>query len=431
MENLSTQEEREQFIDEFLDKVNIEENSNELLEEDEDGQQIEEDIAYVPTGLATPVSVIQKNKTEQQKEKKKKKKKKSKTSNLPEAGSELPDDYVEKHPEDLIDDPYDPENPLSQRVEYAIWKYRKNHKFTDERRSIFDNYLRFGGIKTGPNMFLGRATSADAPDDPDAAIDFEAAKTAIDSVPDELEEGMEVNFTEVAQVYLGNTFIRESRFISLQNFIDAPNLIDAFLRYLQIRRVAPEYEEDIANARAICAQAKIQLPMCKKVSSLLPGKYNTACADVFGALDSEMDVSWMTETTLKIQKQFMSFVSEKLGSNEEAKKIVQSRIKNFDSVKLLETQDWVFVQVSEISPYNEETGPDDLVQVILKNCEDTQDTYSVLLEKKIVENLMVGMVARVTLCKLSNGEWYLQSATRIMPTFYMEDDCMTEEDYDY
>jgi hypothetical protein len=73
-------------------------------------------------------------------------------------------------------------------------------------------------------MFLGRSTSADTPDDPEAAIDFEAAKIAIDSVPDELEEGVEVNFTEVAQVYFSNTFIRESRFISLQDFVNAPIL---------------------------------------------------------------------------------------------------------------------------------------------------------------------------------------------------------------
>lgn len=201
-------------------------------------------------------------------------------------------------------------------------------------------------------MFLGRATSADRPDDPEAEVDFEAAKTAIDEVPDELEEGVEVNFAEVAQVYFGNTFIRESRFISLQDFIDAPALIDAFLRYLQIRHVAPEYEEDIAKARAIVAEAKIQLPKCKRVTGYLPGNYNKACASLFGALESEMDTSWMTEATMKIQKQFLSFVVETIGTNsEDSKNIVKAHIKDPDNVRLVETKEWVFAKVVEIAPF--------------------------------------------------------------------------------
>lgn len=45
--------------------------------------------------------------TEQPK-KKKKKKKMSKTADLPEAGSAIPDDYVEKFSEDPEDDPFNP-----------------------------------------------------------------------------------------------------------------------------------------------------------------------------------------------------------------------------------------------------------------------------------------------------------------------------------
>lgn len=292
--------------------------------------------------------------------------------------------------------------------------------------------MKFGGIKTGPNAFLGRATSADTPEDPEAAIDFEAAKTAIDDVPDELEEGVEVNFTEVAQVYFSNTFIRESRFISLQDFVDAPILIDSFLRYLQIRNVAPEYEQDIASARAILAEAKIQLPKCKRVSGFMPGKFNKACSTVFGALQAEMDTSWMTEASMKIQKQFVSFVVETIGNtSDDAKKIVKTRIKDLENVHLVETKEWVFVEVNEIDPYPETTGPEDTIKVTLKNKEDNQDKYPVYLEKKIVDNLVIGMVTRATLCRLSNGDFYLEGATRVMPSFYMEDDCLQEEDYDF
>lgn len=433
MEN-STQEDREKLVEDFLNRANIAEDEDELFVNDSSVlEQPEEEIVPMPAELATPISLMQKKKTDEDKEKKKKKKKKkSKTANLPEAGTELLDDYVEKHAEDVIENPFDPERPLSQRIEYAIYKYRRNHKFSEEKKAIFDNYLKFGGIKTGPNAFLGRATSADTPDDPEAAIDFEAAKSAIDDVPDELEEGVEVNFTEVAQVYFSNTFIRESRFISLQDFIDAPILIDAFLRYLEIRNVAPEYAQDIAGARAIVAEAKIQLPKCKRVSGFMPGNFNKACSTVFGALQSEMDTSWMTEATMKIQKQFLSFVVETIGNtSDDAKKIVRTRIKNLENVHLVDTKEWVFVEVSEIDPYPETTGPEDTIKVTFKNKEDNQDKYPVYLEKKIVENLVIGMVTRATLCRLSNGDYYLEGATRIMPSFYMEDDCLQEEDYDF
>ena len=74
-----------------------------------DGEQQEEEIEIMPQELSTPISLMQKKKTDEDNERKRKKrKKKSKTANLPEAGSELADDYVEKHADDVIDDPYDP-----------------------------------------------------------------------------------------------------------------------------------------------------------------------------------------------------------------------------------------------------------------------------------------------------------------------------------
>ncbi|KAI8328689.1 Argonaute siRNA chaperone complex subunit Arb1-domain-containing protein [Choanephora cucurbitarum] len=431
MQDLQHQEDREKFIEDFLNQNQQEDLYDNVEVIVQDGEQVEETIPSMPTELATPISLTQQAKSDDKK--KKKKKKKSKSTNLPEAGTELADDYVEKHAEDVIEDPFDPEHPLAQRVEYAIWKYRKNHKFSEEKRAIFDNYLRFGGIKTGPNMFLGRATSADTPDDPEAAVDFEAAKTAIDTVPDqEEEEGLEVNFREVAQVYFGNAFIRQSRFTSMRDFIDAPILIDAFLRYLQIRNVAPEYADDIAGARAICALAKVQLPKCKQIIMQMPGAYNKACADYFGTSMADMDTSWMTETTLTIQKQYMSFLVDTVGTtSEDTKKVVQKRIKNPEQVHQTEKFEWVFVRIAEIAPFSANAAGDDLIQVVFENYQDTQETYKIYLEKEIVEHMLVGMVTALTLCKLSNGEWYIEQARRLMPTFYMEDECMTEEDYDY
>ncbi|EIE79608.1 hypothetical protein RO3G_04313 [Rhizopus delemar RA 99-880] len=421
-----TEEGREQLLEDYL-------NSQEIADDNEELDSLEEEALgdEMPSELSTPVSLAQQNKVASE-QKKKKKKRKRKTANLPEAGVDLPDDYVEKHQEDILEDPFDPGYPLSQRVEYAIWKYRKNHKFTEERRAIFDNYLKFGGINTGPNMFLGRATGADAREGSDTEVDFQAAKLAIDSVPDELEEGIEVSFSEVAQVYLGNTFIRESRFISMQSFIDAPNLIDAFLRYLELRKVAPEYADDIAKARAICAQAKIELPKCKMLTVDMPGKFNQACSIYFGDIPTIMDTSWMSEATMKTQKMFSSFFEETVGmTREEAKRIVQSQIKDTTNTKLNHTLNWVSIKLTDIPPIPSNADLESFFKVTFTNYENDQDKYDIVFEKKIIDNLILGMTAHATLCKLSNGDWYLEEATRIMPSFFMEDDCLHEEDYDY
>jgi hypothetical protein len=80
-----------------------------LFQTEEDGKQEEEEISNIPSELSTPISLMQKKKSDEDAEKKKKKKKKkSKSAKLPEAGSELADDYVEKHNEDLIENPFDP-----------------------------------------------------------------------------------------------------------------------------------------------------------------------------------------------------------------------------------------------------------------------------------------------------------------------------------
>ncbi|KAI8878195.1 hypothetical protein K501DRAFT_228853 [Backusella circina FSU 941] len=425
-----SQEEREEFIENFLNREADEESDDELFQQ----QQEETIVDEMPKELATPISLTTEGPDGQEKKKKKKKKRKGKTSKLPEAGTALGDDYTEVDNEDLIEDPYDPEHSLGQRVEYAIWKYRKNHRFTEEKKSMLDDYLRYGGIKTGPNPFLGRATSADSPGDAQAEVDYQQTRAFADVAPDEEEEGIEVSFSEVAQVYFGNAFIRRSRFISLQDFTDSPNIIDAFLRYLEIRNVAPEYAEDIQKAREYVGKAKKELPRCKRVSGQMPGPFNKACDSVFGALNTEMDLSWMTESSMKIQNQFKSFLVETLGAPaEDSKKLVGKYIKgDLNTIKVEEKLEWLLVKVAEIQPYDPvAVMAEDCVRVTLANYESSQDQYKIYLERKIADELMVGMVATVTLCRLSNGEWYLEMATRICPTFYMEDECIDDEDYDY
>lgn len=313
---------------------------------------------------------------------------------------------------------------LSQRVEYAIMKYRKNHRFTESKRGIFDQYLRFGGITTGPNAFLGRATSADAPDDPEVEQDWDAAKTAIDTVPEEQDEDLYVSFSEVAQVYLGNAFIRQSFFVAPQDFVDAPQLVDAFLRYLEIRNVCPEYKEDIAKAREIAAQAKVELPMCKHAARLLPGAFNEACSQLFGAKAAAvvLDSSW-ANMNMKARDMLDDFLGDVNVSTAKATRLVSPVIKEPKKRKVVEQREDILVKIVDISPFASDARDDQLVPVTLANFEDESEKFEILLEKHILASLLKGMVLLPTLHKLDSGQWYMDNNTKVYPTFYMVDEC--------
>ena len=44
---------------------------------------------------------------------------------------------------------------FSERIETAIQRYKAKRNFDSERKDIFDKYMSFGGIDTGPKMFSG------------------------------------------------------------------------------------------------------------------------------------------------------------------------------------------------------------------------------------------------------------------------------------
>ncbi|RUS24540.1 Argonaute siRNA chaperone complex subunit Arb1-domain-containing protein [Jimgerdemannia flammicorona] len=254
--------------------------------------------------------------------KKKKKKKKKKTVDLPEPGTEQPADYyLEKDAAELEDDPLDPAKPLADRVEYAINKYRQKHTFTNQKKSMFDDYLRFGGIDVGQKAFQGRTTGGD--NDDLGEEDFESAK--VGPVVVEEDEDARVSFSEVARVYYGNRFVRSSKFIHLDDFRGSPEVIAGFLRYLRIRTVVPEYEEDLNEAIEIVNRARWELPECKILAQNLPGRFNKACGILFGGdLYEVFEKTWCTpEETAKY-----------IGiSREEVSRVVGSVLGDYKDVK--------------------------------------------------------------------------------------------------
>lgn len=341
--------------------------------------------------------------------------------------------------------------PLAQRVEYAMAKYRKNHKFSISKKNIFDDYLRFGGINTGQNAFLGRTTGADNPGDDLMEEDFEAAKTGIDAIDDDLDEDTTVSFSEVAQIYFGSRFIRQSKFIQLSEFHEAPGVVDAFLRYLEIRNVCPEYADDIAKARAICEAARHELPNCKVLINMFPDKFNQACCVLFeGQQKDIVDFvpTWNTGDS-NLEATYGNFLADIVGmTKNEAAAIVEPVVGKHEDRKVIKKIPMQKVKVvhvegqpgattesssSSTTPNASLPNPQHSVSgvyITIKVCkyEQESDQYSILLEKNIGERFIPGMVFSADFYQLDNGQWYVDQVCSMFPSFYIEEEEESDTD---
>ncbi|OZJ05494.1 hypothetical protein BZG36_01896 [Bifiguratus adelaidae] len=363
--------------------------------------------------------------------KKKKKKKKSKTAHLPDVGSDLALEKLE-----LNEEPSDEEatyaltRPLAERVEFAINRYRKNHKFTASQKYIFDDYLRFGGIDVGQKAFQGRTTAADHGDVGDEDLEAaQAGNVRVDDLEAE-DEDRYISFEEVARLWLGNRFFLESKFISLEQFEQAPKIIKGFLRYLIIRHVAPEYEQDIRKAMAVAERAQMELPACKKTAYRLPGKFNKACSLLYGGdLHGLLDInpSWLGESDTNSAFSVAAFVGM---SEEEAKDTVKPYVpeENMGCIESIEAATFRVAGFDPPEPINLENADTvpkapSMIQLKLKQWQkDTSPNYDVLIEPYIRQDMYEGMVLNLTLRKLSTGFWYMDRITQVLPSFYEDEE---------
>jgi hypothetical protein len=323
-------------------------------------------------------------------------------------------------------------------------KYRKNHKFTISKKNIFDDYLRFGGINTGQNAFQGRTTGADNPGDELAEDDFEAAKAGIDAIDEDLDEDTSVCFAEVAQIYFGSRFIRQSKFIQMSEFREAPEVVDSFLRYLQIRNVCPEYASDIEAARAICDKARLELPKCKALINLFPDKLNQACCVLFeGNQKDIMDFvpTWnMGDSNL--QATYGNFLADTIGMTKaEALSIAVPIVGDIEERKVVDRKPLQKVQILHVEGQaTNGTAPSEpivstqhaaagvYVTVTVCNYELRSERYAILLEKNVSDQLLPNMVFTADFYKLDNGQWYIDQVCSIFPSFYMEEEDNSDDE---
>ncbi|KAF9122367.1 hypothetical protein BGW39_009792 [Mortierella sp. 14UC] len=245
--------------------------------EEEQGPDAEKiSLSYTQPPPGTITTATTNGETDEPEKKKRKKRKKTKKAKI-----ELEDYLTVEDATDLAaEDPYDKSKTPAERVEIAVTRFRKNRKFSPIRSQILSVYLDYGGIQTGPKMFQGGGVKTGGTDD-DGEVDFDAMNAGVDRV-DLPEEGQEVDFTNVVTTFLSQHFLKNTGWIDMVYYKDTPVVVAALLNYFLIRDVLPEYKEDLQAALAVAEKAKVELPLCKMISSCLPSRYDKACSLLYG-----------------------------------------------------------------------------------------------------------------------------------------------------
>ncbi|KJR84364.1 uncharacterized protein SPSK_08691 [Sporothrix schenckii 1099-18] len=174
------------------------------------------------------------------------------------------------------------------RIETCIQRYRARRRLDNDRTNLFNQYLRLGGIDCTPRMFNGAAGMEDGEN---LTKDDVRALTATDVVSRAGSKNSKyyasdnadlwtVDFSGVLSGFLSVTLrsIGGSNERLMKVGID---VVDNFLRYLQLHDVCPEYEADVKNARQICDKAQTELPNLLRALPLMPGQFNIACTKLF------------------------------------------------------------------------------------------------------------------------------------------------------
>ncbi|CAG8582743.1 10734_t:CDS:2 [Cetraspora pellucida] len=374
-------------------------------------------------------------------------------------------EFFDSGPKDADEDKlYDPSRSITQRIEIAVQKYRKNRKFSSTRNQVFSSYLRFGGINTGQKSFLGQ----DGLNCEDADADEIAARRATDYI-EENDDELEVDFTYTVRVYLSSYLIDKSGYVQMDQFREAPLVVTSFLNYLIKHEVCHEYLSDMQEALKIAERAKDELPNCKLFAQLAPGKFNKACSLIFGGeLSGIFENSWFGEESiakmigisqnnadLTVKKVFgQNILSELKQVPEASKKALFVEVIDIESIpdqvpnKTINEETSTMEDITADSTndkatnvtvdtnatecnMNEQTSlNDEYLQKMTVRVYQVSDAeaITVYLEPSIARCATLGMLITADFHQLTNGWWYFDRVTNVYPSYYLIGEESSDED---
>lgn len=141
-----------------------------------------------------------------------------------------------------------------ERFRLAMENFRKERVFNAITSQILSTYFTFGGM------------------DPNQAAAFNTSDKEIE---------VEVDFNYVVSAFLSSFLVSSSGWYDAEYFTTAPKVVAGFLRYLLLKRVIPEYDDDLRKTIEIAQRAKIEAPKCQKFNNLYPDSFNETCSILY------------------------------------------------------------------------------------------------------------------------------------------------------
>ena len=254
---------------------------------------------------------------------------------------------------------------------------------------------------------------------------------------------------------------------------DAIDVVDNFLRYISCHDVCPEYQDDVNKARALCAQAAVELPACYSLVNSLPGDFNTACrifcpADENAGLWSDAGLAYRMDEGFDPLRVFLTTVALQPLVGAKAQALADDR-KKLETLRVVSTEEMA-LELVDISQPSEglvkayagvkvKEGATGRIQPVglatFRHCH-IQDGWvrtrpstaelaarppvSILLEKNLLDmldakprvaeklgtqenflslvDLEAGIKLRAEVCELSCGIFFFKHVHEVYPSFY-------------
>ncbi|KAL9597136.1 MAG: hypothetical protein Q9219_005358 [cf. Caloplaca sp. 3 TL-2023] len=354
---------------------------------------------------------------------------------------------------------YEPDIEFPRRIETAIQRYCARRRMDSAKKDVFDKYLSFGGISSGPKQFSGGLNTEDMADMNAADIALMKAIHFVDLEKWGDDDAYDVDFESCAKAFFSSRapWVYDLSGTDREQHVKSKtNVIRNFLNYLLHHNVCPEYDAQILHARAVCDQTEKELPMVMRTQSNFPGDFQTACSEIFGGSfqgTCGQNIGWTSscqgsagispEVAMKTFKAGMAtHASDDLARTY----MEQSKTLDITAVKVYNTG----LEVSELVRASKEVkdfykghpaakGLKPLGRLIAKTWElpyklprDLTDeeraaegasakaveTHSFLVEDYVLETCFVGMKFEATVREMSFGLKYFDTVAGVFCSFY-------------
>lgn len=199
---------------------------------------------------------------------------------------------------------YSTENPICERIETAVLRYKMNRKFHQNTLRSFHAFLNYGGFDERPSGFTGGTSKEEAEG---LSKEEQARRKQVNYMSKEVTRSVEnadgrwvVDFEGVTKGFFSTCFPMGFLFhddLEHDKKVTnaACNVVRNFFNYLLCHNVCPEYTDQIKAALSTFEPIESEYVKLTEVQSVFPGAFSKACSILCGGYyaKSQYQGNWM------------------------------------------------------------------------------------------------------------------------------------------